>query len=153
MLESSPTEFTDAYAAYAAEGWLLPRPEGSFLLEFVCGDRALYLFDRCGPYFFSGPARVLIHGLCEPEATGRTEPPADGQPWAETLGRSTLRGVGQVIVQTRRATVVDIGFPLLLSRPAYPPYPAGSWTVDAEVGGWLHFETLPPLHGYLVRQE
>ncbi len=148
LLESSPAEFAQTYAPYGAQGVLLPRPEGSFLLEFVCGELVLYLFDRCGPYLGTGPARAVIHGLADLSQTGLMEP--QPEPWAEAVGRSGLRGVGQVVAQTWRATVLDVGLPIVLSRPARPPYPAGAWALEAEVGDWLHFETLPPLHGYLV---
>ncbi|WP_261664300.1 hypothetical protein [Deinococcus sp. Marseille-Q6407] len=152
MLESSPGDFADAYAAYAAQGELLPRPEGSFLLEFACGDLALYLLDRCGPYLPTGPARVVIHGLIDPDLTHLEGSPPE-QPWAESLGRSSLQGVGQVIAQTRRAVVVDAGLPLVLSCPSYPPYPAGSWTLPVQVGEWLRFTTLSPLHGYRLEKK
>ncbi|GHG01308.1 hypothetical protein GCM10017783_11940 [Deinococcus piscis] len=148
MLESSPTEFAATYAQYAAHGQLLPRPEGSFLLEFVSGDLALYLLDRCGPYLTPGPARVVIHGLVSPEATGPAAAPL--APWAEALGRSGVQGVGRVLAQTSRATVVDAGLPLVLSHPARPPYSAGCWTLPAEPGDWLRFSTSAPLHGYLI---
>lgn len=149
MLESSPGEFAHTYAQYAAYGQLLPRPEGSFLLEFVSGDLALYLFDRCDPYSPTGPARVLIHGLIDPEITG-VEVSAPAAPWAEAVGRSSVRGVGRVIAQTPRATIVDAGLPLVLSFPARPPYTPGCWTLPAEPGDWLRFTTAAPLHGYLI---
>lgn len=152
MLESSPAEFADTYARYAAAGELLPRLEGSFLLEFVVGDLVLYLFDRCGPYFFTGPAHVIVHGLTDPTITTLTVAPPNEQPWAEATGRSALRGVGQVVAQTHRATVLDAGLLLVLSQPTFPPYTAGSWSLEAEVGDWVQFSTLNPLHGYLVER-
>lgn len=149
MLESSPQEFADTYSEYAAAGQLLPRPEGSFLLEFVCGDLALYVLDRCGPYVLPGPARLVLHGLIDPEETA-LEPLGSEAPWAEVRGRSSVQGVGRVVAQTARAAVVDAGFPLVLSRPAQPPYTPGCWTLPAQVGEWVRFVTLPPLHGYLI---
>lgn len=149
-LETSPADFAEAYAQYAAQGLLLPQPEGSPLLEFACGGLVIYLLDRCGPYLPTGPGRVIVHGLINPQLTSVMIPGEPEQTWAEAVGRSALRGMGQVIAQNRRVTVVDAGLPLVLSRPALPPYPRGCWRLDAQPGDWVHFETLSPLHGFVL---
>lgn len=145
MLESSETEFASRYAAYAAEGQLYPQREGSPLLEFASGGRVLYLFDRCGPYLGQpGPARVVVHGVLELAGTHLLSG-AEAQAAGETLGAvgvSQVEGVGQLLQVSPPVWVVQARVPLVLAAFGLLP--------PAEVGDWVAFRTVPPLHGFLV---
>ena len=152
-LEHSPSEFADTFQEFAASGELLPRPEGSPLLEFVSGDLVLYLVDRCGPYLPIGPCKVVLHALIDPHQTDLLSGETVSSPWLEATGRSQMQGVGQIIEQRRQGAVVDAGLPLVLSCPALPPYAANAWQIPAEIGDWLKFATLPPIHGYWISSD
>lgn len=143
ILESSEAEFTSRFRAYAAQGLLYPQPEGSPLLEFASGGRVLYLFDRNGPYAASpGPAQVIVHGILDPARTAGL--PRESSP-TEALtvnGISAVEGVGEVLVAGPRVWVVRARLPLVLA--AFGSLPR------VEVGDWVTFQTLPPLHGFLL---
>ena len=158
-LETSESEFARRYAAYAAEGQLYPQYEGSPLLEFLAGGRVLYLFDRCGPYAARpGPARVVVHGLLDPDETRVLGPDAAGETTGgeatgveatggdgESLtvrGVSAVTGRGRVVAASGRVWVVQARLPLVLAAfGTLPP---------AQPGDWVAFGTLPPLHGFVV---
>lgn len=146
-LESSELEFMSRYGAFAAEGQLYPQREGSPLLEFASGGRVLYLFDRCGPYRGRpGPARVVVHGVLDRRGGGpRVLPPGEAERPREALtvvGVSEVEGVGELLAVSRRVWVVRARLPLVLGTFEDLP--------GAEVGGWVSFRTLPPLHGFLL---
>lgn len=146
-LESSELEFASRYEPYAASGLLYPQREGSPLLEFASGGRVLYLFDRSGPYRGRpGPARVVVHGVLDPHGEGPRVLTADEAGRArETLtvvGVSGVEGVGQLLAVSRRVWVVRARLPLVLAT--FGELPA------AQVGDWVAFRTVPPLHGFLV---
>ncbi|GMA17305.1 hypothetical protein E5F05_20325 [Deinococcus metallilatus] len=145
MLESSETEFASRYAAFAAEGELYPQPEGSPLLEFATGGRVLYLFDRTGPYVARpGFARVVVHGVLDLAGTRRLTPGEErGTPETLTVvGISGVEGTGEVLHAARQVWVVRARVPLVLA--AFEPLP------PVQVGEWVAFRTLPPLHGFLL---
>lgn len=143
-LETSETEFTAAFAAFAATGELYPQREGSPLLEFASGGRVLYLFDRCGPYAAPpGPARVIVHGVLDP-ARVAVLAPGEHEEALHVQGVSAVSGVGRLTQAGRRTWVVQARLPLVLA--AFEPLP------DAAPGDWVGFATLPPLHGFVVTE-
>ncbi|EYB68076.1 hypothetical protein DEIPH_ctg027orf0004 [Deinococcus phoenicis] len=145
MLESSETEFASRYAAFAAQGQLYPQREGSPLLEFATAGRVLYLFDRLGPYLGRpGPARVVVHGILDLAETRRLTPEEGGaaRETLTVLGVSSVEGVGEVLSAGPQVWVVRARLPLVLA--AFGPLPA------IQVGEWVAFRTLPPLHGFLI---
>lgn len=144
-LETSETEFAERYAPHAAQGTLYPQHEGSPLLEFLAGGRVLYLFDRCGPYAARpGPARVVVHGLLDPDGTEVLRPHTAAEERLTVQGVSAVTGCGQVVEASRRVWVVQARLPLVLAAfGALPP---------AQPGDWVTFRTLPPLHGFVVRE-
>jgi hypothetical protein len=140
-LESSERDFAARFAPHAAHGLIYPQPEGSPLLEFVAGGRVLYLFDRSGPYAAQpGHARVVVHGVLAP---GSVQPVSPER--GETLsvhGVSALEGCGQITHVVGQTWVVRARLPLVLSAfEALPPL---------NIGQWLTFRTLAPLHGFIV---
>ena len=145
ILESSEAEFASRYRAFAARGELYPQPEGSPLLEFASQGRVLYLFDRSGPYAAQpGPAEVIVHGVLDTIQTVRLGwgEPGEFREQLTAVGVSAVEGVGQVLAAGAQVWVVRARLPLVLA--AFQPLP------PAEVGEWVSFHTLPPLHGFLV---
>jgi hypothetical protein len=144
MLETSVEDFVSRYREDAAEGELYPQPEGSPLMEFVSGGRALYLFDRTGPYTARpGPARVIVHATMSAFEWLEEGAQTGLQPKLSLVGVSGAQGVGQVTrVVSAYTVVVNARLPLVLS--SFERLPA------LKVGDWLSFETQPPLHGFLV---
>lgn len=146
-LESSELEFASRYRGFAAQGLLYPQREGSPLLEFATGGRVLYLFDRAGPYQGRpGPTRMVIHGILDlGEVLPRVLSPEEARTARGTLtvvGVSAVEGVGEVLAVSPRVWVVQARVPLVLA--AFDDLP------DVQVGQWVAFQTLPPLHGFLV---
>ena len=143
MLETSVEDFVSRYREDAAEGELYPQPEGSPLMEFVSGGRALYLFDRTGPYTARpGPARVIVHATMS--TFERLDVGSQAmQAQLSLVGVSGAQGVGQVTRLVSAYTVV-VGARLPLVLSSFERLPA------LKVGDWLSFETQPPLHGFLV---
>lgn len=139
-LETSERDFASRYAEFAAQGTLYPQREGSPLLEFAVGGRVLYLFDRSGPYAARpGVARVVVHGVLDPEGTEVRE---SGEETLHVLGVSSVEGVGRVVAVPRGAVVVQARLPLVLA--------SFGGVGGVQVGEWLAFRTLPPLHGFLI---
>lgn len=140
-LESSERDFAARFAPHAAHGLIYPQPEGSPLLEFVAGGRVLYLFDRSGPYAAKpGEARVVVHGVLELESVELVSPERGEA--LSVQGVSALEGCGQVTHVVGRAWVVQARLPLVLA--AFEELPT------LNVGQWITFRTLPPLHGFIV---
>ena len=157
-LETSETEFARYYAPYAASGLLYPQREGSPLLEFSAGGRVLYLFDRCGPYAAPpGEARVVVHAildlahtevLSQGEVLGQGGGEQSGgkapEESLQVCGVSVVEGCGTVQYASRRTWVVQARLPFVLSD--FGPLP------PAEVGSWVRFRTLAPLHGFVLER-
>ncbi|WP_293912526.1 hypothetical protein [Deinococcus sp.] len=144
MLETSVEDFVSRYRTDAAEGELYPQPEGSPLMEFVSGGRALYLFDRTGPYTARpGPARVIVHAILSAFERLEAGAQTNVQTKLSLVGVSGAQGVGQVTRLVSAYTVV-VGARLPLVLSSFTRLPA------LKVGDWLSFETQPPLHGFLV---
>ncbi len=142
-LETSEREFAARYADFAAEGTLYPAREGSPLLEFGVAGRVLYLFDRSGPYAAQpGRARLVVHGVLEEGSVRRAEEGEDCSEQLQVLGVSGVEGCGVVLEVRRQVLVVRARLPLVLG--AFAPLPA------VQVGDWVTFRTLPPLHGFMV---
>lgn len=145
ILESSEAEFASRYRAFAARGELYPQPEGSPLLEFASQGRVLYLFDRSGPYAAApGPAELIVHGILDPAHPPRLGEggPGEFREQLTALGVSAVEGVGEVLTASAQVWVVRARLPLVLA--AFQPLP------PVKVGEWVAFQTLPPLHGFVV---
>ncbi|GGM55097.1 hypothetical protein GCM10008956_33790 [Deinococcus arenae] len=140
-LETSERDFAARYAEFAAQGTLYPSREGSPLLEFGVAGRVLYLFDRSGPYAAQpGPARLVVHGVVEDGGLHRLDS-GDHQEQVQTLGVSGVEGRGRVLAVWRQGLVVQARLPLVLG--SFTPLP------DVQVGDWVAFRTMPPLHGFV----
>lgn len=133
----------ERFAEFAASGTLYAQVEGSPLLEFASGGRVLYLFDRCGPYAAPpGPARVVVHGILD-ELTLLS----NNHERSEALsvqGVSGVEGRGRVLAVERSTWVVHARLPLVLASFTGGP--------EMQVGDWVSFRTVPPMHGFVMEQ-
>lgn len=150
-LENSAEDLERRYADYAVAGVVHPSIEGSPLIEFSASGRVFYLFDRNGLYEVQpGPRRILIHGILDMQQTVLTQPSQHAQlnpdnSDSEQLvssGISELQGYGRLVAIQEQHWVVQARVQLLLSSFEALP--------TAQVGDWLQFATLAPLHGFAV---
>jgi hypothetical protein len=143
-LESSERDFMERYAEFAATGTLYAQVEGSPLLEFASAGRVLYLFDRCGPYAAPpGPARVVVHAIVDELALLAVE--GERLEVLSVHGVSGAEGRGRVLASGRSTWVVQARVPLVLSSFTGGP--------PVQVGDWVSFRTVPPLHGFVLGAE
>lgn len=146
MIEESPEGFIQRWRGHAARVELFARPEGSPLLECRAGPAILQVLERTGPYRARpGAARLILNAVVD-----RLEPVDDGDGGGadglEVLGLSRVRATGVVVAAEDGAVVVDCGVPLVvtpLERAAPPP----------RAGQRVQFESLPPIHAFLVPEE
>lgn len=140
LLENSIEEFVERFREHAALGHLYPQTEGSVLLEFSCAGQVIYLFDRTGPYLrpFGDQVPVIVHPLLaswdfSPEQVASLATPRI----------SAIHGVGQVSHLYRGFVVVNSLFPLVFGilEDQMP---------KLAVGDWIRFESLAPVHGFVV---
>lgn len=144
ILESSETDFIRRFSSYAAEGLLYPQREGDVLMEFSSAGRVLYLFDRCGPYAVQpGKAKVIVQGILDLNELEYLEHPAEESLQSE--GISGIEGIGQIRDVWQRSWVIQARLPLILSD--YENLP------EVTEGTWIRFKTVPPLHGFVIREE
>ena len=138
VIEESVESFILQYQAYAATVEVLPRIEGSPLLECLVGQSILHLLERTGPYGAkAGRAQVIINPTIESfellESASKTFE-------ANHLGHMKAKGL--VLEQQQRNLVVDVGIPIVLSSLKDLP--------NITQGDWLYFESLAPIHGFVV---
>lgn len=139
MLEESVESFVLQWKPYAASVELFAHTEGSPLLEARVGDTILYVLERTGPYNSPvGRAELIINPVVE--TVKRAEA---GRRRIEPTGLGKMRACGLVLVRERRFVVVDAGAPLVVGV-------LGSIPAEVALGDWLEFESLAPIHGFVV---
>ncbi|MEJ2666045.1 MAG: hypothetical protein P8Z81_02915 [Deinococcales bacterium] len=142
MIEESPEGFIQRWREYAADVQLFPRTEGSPLLECLAAGAILQLLDRTGPYLAgSGRQRVILNPMVE-----RLSPNPDQLTSLEVSGLGALKAAGRVIAGEGRMSVVDCGVPLVVAV-------VGEDGERFDAGGYVQFEVLPPVHGFVIRDE
>lgn len=138
VIEDSVESFILQYQTYAATIEILPRVEGSPLLECLVGRSILHLLERTGPYAAKpGRAQVIINPTIESfelleSGSKRLE--------ASHLGR--MKAQGLVLERHQRNLVVDVGIPIILS--------ALDDLTEVAQGDWLAFESIVPIHGFVI---
>lgn len=142
MIEESVESFLLRYRPYAALVEVLPHLEGSPLLECVVGTSVLHLLERTGPYLAKpGRAKVVLNATAE-----RLEPAEAPGKKLEVTGLSRLRVAGLVLEREEDSLIVDAGVPLVVNV-------FGALPLEFAVGDWIRFESVPPLHGFVVPAE
>lgn len=138
MFEESIESFITQWKPYAATVQLFPHTEGSPLLEVGAAGCIFHVFERTGPYHaLSGTAQLIINPVTEQvtkaEGAGKQ---------LDVLGVSRLRVKGLVLLVRSSMVVVDAGVPLVVGVFA--------GTDDVALGDWLEFESVAPVHGFLL---
>ena len=139
MIEESAESFILEFKPYAAPVEVLPRLEGSPMLECVTGHTVLHLLERTGPYdVVAGPAQVLINPVAS-----KLERAAQEVKTLTPVALSRITATGLVLERHADALIIDTGVPLVVTM--FAPFPA-----DIAAGDWLSFESLAPIHGFFV---
>ncbi len=139
MFEESVEGFVVQWKPYAARVELFARTEGSPLLECRVNNVIFSVFDRTGPYDAPpGEAQLIINPVTEYVA--KTE---ERRKDIEVVSASRIRARGLVLVRQGRMVVVDAGAPLVVGV-------FEGLDDDVSLGGWLEFESLAPIHGFVV---
>ncbi|HEX7004502.1 MAG TPA: hypothetical protein VF168_09990 [Trueperaceae bacterium] len=139
MFEESPDGFISRWRQHAAAARVFSRTEGLPLLEVEAGGAILQVLERTGPYLAQpGEANVIIN------PTARTvELHGSGKMSVEVAGIGRMSACGQIIYRDDPFLVVDVGAPVVLG--VIEPLPDG-----AVAGAWVSFESIPPIHGFVV---
>ncbi len=142
MLEESVESFILHYKPYAALVEILPYLEGSPLLECVVGNTVVQVLERTAPYLARpGKMRLIINPTAKV-----LEPAEEIRKSLVTVATSRIRATGPVLELGRQALIVDAGTPLVVSF-------FGSLPEGVAVGEWVQFESLAPLHGFVLPTE
>lgn len=141
MFEESVESFLAQWRPYAASVQLFAHTEGSPLLECSAAGVIFGVFERTGPYSARpGAAQLILHPVTE-----RVEKTELRERCLKVTGLSRLHVRGLVLLRRARMVVVDAGVPLVIGSFAELPD-------DVAAGDWLRFDTLPPVHGFVVPQ-
>jgi hypothetical protein len=142
MIEESIEAFMVRYKPYAASVELLPRTEGSPLLECYVGRQILRVLERTNPYLARpGKAQLIINPTTE-----RLLVSSDAQKRLKTLSLGTLHITGLILERERHSAIIDAGIPLVVAT-------LEEIADELSVGDWVSFETLAPIHGFVVTKE
>jgi hypothetical protein len=141
-MEDSVEGFILHYKPYAATVELLPKTEGSPLLEVVANHRVLHLLERTAPYQSKpGKAQVIVNPMAQTlnksdEAVKSITVPA--------LGKMRVQGV--VLEIFPDAAIIDAGVTLVVSLLEEFPE-------DIALGDYISFDSLSPIHGFVIQKE
>lgn len=139
MFEESVESFIAQWRPYAAKVQLFAHVEGSPLLECGAAGVIFGVLERTGPYLsHPGAAQLILHPVTEAVVKTNVHERS-----LKVTGLSQLQVQGVVLLRRGSMVVVDAGVPLVTgSFSALPD--------DVAAGDWLSFETLTPVHGFLV---
>jgi hypothetical protein len=142
FMEDSVEGFMSQYKPYAAMVEVLPKTEGSPLLEVVANQRVLHLLERTAPYTGKpGQGQVIVNPMAQTlikssEAVKNLAVPALGK----------LRAQGIVLEVFPDTAIIDAGVPLVVSLVEKFPE-------TIALGDYVSFESLSPIHGFVVQKE
>jgi hypothetical protein len=141
VLEHSVSEFVEHFKAHASRVQVYPQTEASPLLEVKVGGKVVYLLDRVGPYVAgNGEALMIVNPMVQGVQPSKTQEAS-----LQTVGISKLEGVGQVLAVVPNHIVLETTAKLVLGILDE------SWR-GVQVGDWLEFSSLEPVHGFFVRR-
>ena len=143
LMEDSVEGFMLHYKPYAASVEVLPKTEGSPLLEVVvAGQKVIHLLERTAPYVSKpGKAQVIVNPMTQTliksdEAVKSITIPA----------LSKVRVQGVVLEVFPDAAIIDAGVTLVVSL--LEEFPS-----DIALGDFISFDSLSPVHGFVVQKE
>jgi hypothetical protein len=139
IMEDSVEGFILHYKPYAAAVELLPKTEGSPLLEVVANHKVLHLLERTTPYQAKpGKALVIVNPMAE--SIQKSFEPIKN---ITVLALSKLRVEGIVLELFPDAFIVDAGLPIVVTLLCELPE-------TIALGDYISFESLSPVHGFVV---
>ncbi len=139
VFEESVESFIAQWRPYAAQVELFAHLEGSPLLECGAAGVIFGVLERTGPYLaHPGKAQLILHPVAE-----RVVKSGVYERSIKVTGLSQLQVQGVVLLRRGNMVVVDAGAPLVTG--SFAPLPD-----DVAAGNWLKYETLPPVHGFVV---
>jgi hypothetical protein len=139
-MEDSVESFITQFKPYAATVQLLSKIEGSPLLECVAGQKVIHLLERTGPYM-SRPGKTQV--ILNP--TAKTLHKSENQQKSfRVTAVSSLNAQGLVLERGQNLVIVDAGIPLVVTLLEEQ---------EINLGDYVHFESIPPIHGFIVPKE
>jgi hypothetical protein len=140
-MEDSVEGFIAQFKPYATTVELLPKVEGSPLLECVAGQQVIHLLERTGPYTSRpGKAQVILNP--NTKAIQKAEKAEKG---VQVIAVSRLRAQGLVLEHHQDTLIVDAGIPLVVSLL--------NDSQNVNLGDYVSFESITPIHGFVVPKE
>jgi hypothetical protein len=141
-MEESVEGFIAQYRPYAVTVELLPKTEGSPLLEVVANQKVLHLLERTSPYQAKpGKAQVIVNPMTE---TLQRSPEAVKSFMVPALSKMRVQGV--VLELFPNVVIVDAGVPLVVTL-------LSDLSEDIALGDYISFESLSPIHGFVILKE
>ena len=140
-MEDSIESFIAQFKSYAVTVDLLPKIEGSPLLECVVGQKVIHLLERTGPYLSRpGKTQIIVNPSIEilliSESTKK---------FFQVTALSCIKAQGLVLDHSQNTLIVDVGIPLVVSLL--------NNNQIAHLGSYISFESVPPIHGFIVPKE
>jgi hypothetical protein len=141
-MEDSVEGFILHYKPYAAAVEILPKTEGSPLLEVVANHKVLHLLERTPPYGAKpGKAQVIVNPMTQSLSKSGEAVKAITVP-----ALSKMRVQGVVLEVFPDAAIIDAGVPLVVNLLEEFPN-------DIALGDYVSFESLSPIHGFVIQKE
>jgi hypothetical protein len=163
-LEHSISEFIEQFKPHASRVQLYPQTEASPLLEVKVGGRVVYVLDRVGPYVAgTGEVWMIVNPMVATLSKAQTQ-----EAELHSTGISKLEGVGLVVAIAPNHVVLEVtpNHVVLEVTPdrnvlevTQPETKAKlvlgvldeSWR-SVQVGDWVQWVSLEPVHGFIVRR-
>ena len=141
MFEESTDGFISRWRNYATPVRVFSRTEGLPLLELEAGGAIFQVLERTGPYLAPpGKTKAIIN----PTANS-VQVHSGGKKSVDVTGIGQISGCGTILFREDPFLVLDVGAPIVLG--VQEPLPEG-----AVPGAWVSFESIPPIHGFVLRE-
>lgn len=148
MIEKSPQEFVATHGEHAISAEILPTPDHGPQLEIKIGNVVISAVPHGFLLREQGPTRLLLHLVAEPEEIVSAEGDAPTHAEAKGWGMGGLSARGRLLGHSGRLSVLDVGFPLLVSVLQRPPYRRNGGLLSCNSGEMLEIEARGPLFAY-----
>lgn len=141
-MEESVEGFISQFKPYAASVEVLPKTEGSPLLEIVVSQKVLHLLERTAPYGSKpGKAQIILNPM-----TNGLQKSTEGLKTITVPGVSKMHVQGVVLELSPQTAIVDAGVPLVVTLLETVPE-------DITLGDYIQFDSLRPVHGFVLQKE
>ena len=139
MIEDSVDNFILNYKTYAAEIEILPKIEGSTLVEAIALNKVFHFFERTGPYDSKpGKARAILNLMIKEIHSNAIKVKA-----LKVTGISELKVEGLVLEREQKSIILDVGIPLVVTN--FKDIPD-----EIAAGEWIGVSSLAPIHGFVL---